>query len=113
MGLVDKYREELKSQGINIDIQGTKPKKDRTKLFLAIIGIAIAIPLFYAIFTGYNACVLSASQLSSVSASPSSVLNGPFSFKCGVNSIMYSAAAALLIFIILMILLKIFRRKKQ
>ncbi|EFD93168.1 MAG: hypothetical protein BJBARM5_0037 [Candidatus Parvarchaeum acidophilus ARMAN-5] len=112
MSLVDRYREELKSQGINVDIQGTKIKKDRTKLFLFIIGAAIAIPVYFLIFTNYNACVVYAGNLSAVSGGSSSALNGSFYLKCGVNSIMYSVAAALLIFIILLILMKIFVRRR-
>ncbi|MEM0143166.1 MAG: hypothetical protein QXL94_04345 [Candidatus Parvarchaeum sp.] len=112
MSLVDKYKEELKSQGINVDIKGTKIKKDRTKLILAIIGILIAIPIYFLIFTNYNACIVSANDLSSSTAGPVSSA-GSFYLKCGVNSIMYSISAALLIFIILLILMKVFRKKPE
>ncbi|MCL4376173.1 hypothetical protein M1558_01625 [Candidatus Parvarchaeota archaeon] len=112
MSLADKYREELKSQGINVEINSVKIKKDRTKLILLIIGIALAIPLYFLIFTNYNSCSIYAATLSSTTSSVSSV-SGSFYFKCGLNSIMYSVSAALLIFLILLIALKIIRKRKN
>ena len=113
MSLVDKYSEELKSQGIDINMHGTKIKKDRTKLFLVIIGAAIAIPIYSLIFANYNACIVYAGSLSTSSAGSSSSLMGSFSLKCGTNSVMYSVSAAILIFIILMLILKILRTRKM
>ncbi len=112
MSLADKYREELKSQGINVEIKSIKIKKDRTKLFLAIIGIVLAVPLYFLIFTNYNSCSVTAAALSSSTAGVSSI-SGSFYFKCGLNAIMYSVSAALLIAIILLIILKITKKKRN
>ncbi|MCW1294425.1 MAG: hypothetical protein OH338_00070 [Candidatus Parvarchaeota archaeon] len=112
MSLADKYKEELKSQGINVEINSVKIKKDRTKLILAIIGIALAIPLYFLIFTNYNSCSIYAAALSSASGGVSSI-SGSFYFKCGLDAIMYSVSAAILIFLVLLIILKIVRRRKN
>ncbi|MCL4391610.1 hypothetical protein M1112_02855 [Candidatus Parvarchaeota archaeon] len=113
MSLVDKYKEELKSQGITVDIRGTNPKKDRTKLILIIVGLALSIPIYFLIFTNYNSCSAYAVSLSNSTAGSSSYTTESFSLKCGINSVMYSVSAALLIFIVLLILLKIFKRRKK
>ena len=112
MGLADNYREELKSQGINVEISSVKIKKDRTKLILAVIGIALAFPLYFLIFTNYNSCSIYASALSRITSSPSSI-SGSFYFKCGLNAVMYSVSAALLIFLVLLIILKVIRKRKS
>ncbi|MGC8533309.1 MAG: hypothetical protein ACP5MV_01620 [Candidatus Parvarchaeum sp.] len=112
MSLADKYKEELKSQGINVEINSIKIKKDRTKLILAIIGIALAIPIYFLIFTNYNSCSIYAAALSSTAGGTPSI-SGSFYFKCGLNAIMYSVSAAILIFIVLLIAVKIIRRGKK
>ena len=108
MGLSDKYREELKSQGINVDIKGVKLKKDHTKWVLAAIAVIVAIPLYFLIFTNYNSCSISAAALSGGVSSAA----GSFYFKCGLNSAMYSVSAAILIFLVVLIALKILRKRK-
>lgn len=110
MSLSDKYKEELKSQGINVEINSIKIKKDRAKLILIIIGIVLAVPLYFLIFTNYNSCSISAAALSSTTKGISSI-SGSFYFKCGLNAVMYSVSAALLISIILLILFKIIRKR--
>ncbi|MCL4398748.1 MAG: hypothetical protein M1322_04090 [Candidatus Parvarchaeota archaeon] len=109
MSLADKYREELKSQGINVEIKGIKIKKDRTKLILILIGIALAIPIYFLIFTNYNSCSIYALALSGGVSS----VSGSFYFKCGLNAIMYSVSAVLLISIILLIILKVIRKRRN
>jgi ABC-type Fe3+ transport system permease subunit len=108
MGLVDRYKEELKSQGIDVNIKGTKLKKDRTNLLLGIIGAAMAIPIYFLIFTNYNECTVYAGKISGVSSA-----TGSFYLKCGVNSMMYSVAAALLIFIVILVILKALRSRSR
>ncbi|EEZ92994.1 MAG: hypothetical protein BJBARM4_0380 [Candidatus Parvarchaeum acidiphilum ARMAN-4] len=108
MGLSDKYREELKSQGINVEIQSVKLKKDHTKWILAAIAVIIAIPLYFLIFTNYNSCSISAAALSGSTSS----ISGSFYFKCGLDSAMYSVSAAILVFLIVLIALKLLRKKK-
>jgi hypothetical protein len=108
MSLADKYKEELSSQGINVEITGIKIKKDRRKLILAAIGAIIAIPLYSLIFTNYSSCSISAAALSGGVSS----LSGSFYFKCGLNSAMYSVSAAIFIFLILAITLKILKKRK-
>ncbi len=111
MSLVDNYREELKSEGVDINIHGSKIKKDRTKLLLIVIGIVLAVIIYYIIFNNYNACTIYASSISS--SSGSSTLSGSFYLKCGTDAIMYSVSAALLIFIVLLISMKIIKNRKQ
>ena len=108
MSLVDKYKEELKKEGVEINIQGTKIKKDRTKLFITLIRIALVVPIYFVIFSNYNSCIMYATNLSG-STSSSTTLTGSFYLKCGVNSIMYSVSAALVIFIILLLILKVIK----
>ena len=112
MSLADRYKEELKSQGINVEINSIKIKKDRTKLFLIIIGIVLALPLYFLIFTNYNSCSVTAAALSSTTKGISSI-SGSFYFKCGLNAVMYSFSAALIISIILLIILKIMRKRRS
>ncbi len=113
MSLVENYKEELKSQGINVNLKGTKIKKDRTKLYLMIIGIIIAIPTYLAIYKNYDYCsVLSAQISSSTAGSSSSAVSGSFLIKCGVNSSLYAVVAAILIFIILLLFLKLLEMRR-
>jgi len=112
MSLADKYKEELKSQGINVEINSIKIKKDRTKLIIAVIGIALAIPLYFLIFTNYNSCSVAAAALSGTTKGISSI-SGSFYFKCSLNAVMYSVSAALIISIILLIILKIIRKRRN
>jgi len=111
MSLADKYKEELKSQGINVEINSIKIKKDRTKLILSLIGIVLAVPLYFLIFMNYNSCSVYAATLLGTTGGGSS-LSGSFYFKCGLDAAMYSVSAAILIFLVLLIAIKIMNRKK-
>ncbi len=113
MGLVDNYREELKAQGINIDLKGIRAKKDRTRLYLTVIGIIVAIPTYFAIYSNYTYCSVVSAWLSSSSAGQSSsAVSGSFLLKCGINSALYSVSAGILIFIILLLCLKAFEQRR-
>ncbi len=112
MSLADNYKKELKSQGINVEINNIKIKKDRTKLILIIIGIILVIPLYFLIFTNYNSCSIAASSLSSTTKGISSI-SSSFYFKCDLDAAMYSVSAALIISIILLIILKIIKKRRN
>lgn len=102
MGLVDRYKEVLKAQGINANIESYKPKKDYTKIIIILIAIAIMLPLYFLVFQNYNACSITANLLSNQNsgATNSSAVTSSFSFKCATNSILYSASIALVVVII-------------
>ena len=108
MSLVDRYKEVLKSQGINANIERYKPKKDRTMTIIALVAIAIMLPLYFIVFQNYSACSVAANAIynQNISATNSSTLSSPFSLKCATNSALYSASILLAALIICAILYK-------
>lgn len=113
MGLSEKYKEVLRSQGINANIESYKPKKDRTYLIIFIAAIIISVPSYFFVFQNYNSCSSAANYISTnTGQSNSSAVTNSFSFKCGTNSILYSVTIALIIAVILLLILKALKAKK-
>ncbi len=114
MSLADKYKEELKGQGIKTDFKTFKPKKDRTRAIIVTVAIVLAAVSYSAVYQNYNACSMSANYLSTSNAGStnSTPVNTSFSLTCATNLVMYSVTIALMIAIIVLLILKALRLRK-
>lgn len=109
MGLADKYKEKLKEEGINANFATYRPKKDPTRLILAIVIVAIAVPSYLLVFQNYNSCSAYSTSVSGGAVSTNSTITNSFSFKCATNTALYSSVAALAIAVVSLLVLKIIR----
>ncbi|MCL5101256.1 MAG: hypothetical protein M1348_01440 [Candidatus Parvarchaeota archaeon] len=113
MGLSENYKETLKSSGIKSDLETYKPKRRHVYIIILIVVIAIAAPTYFLIFQNYTTCYGAANYLSmNTSGSNAQTITNSFSFKCGMNSILYSSIIALVIAIISLFLLKVLKTAK-
>lgn len=110
MGLIDRYKDSLKREGIHENLQVYKVRHNRKNVFLVLLVLVVGIPTYFLIFRSYGACTVNAKALSLVNTS--SVLNNGFSVGCGVDAAMYAVIAALAIALLVFIVLKSMRYKR-
>ena len=104
MGLADRYKEELKKQGIDVKIDAYRPPKYHDKVIAFLIIVIIGTPFYYLVYNNYRSCTLFESPLPSINGSVISTASG---LKCGTNTILYSVVIAIFIVICVLLFLKI------
>ncbi len=107
MSLIDRYKETLQGQGVQQNITAYKKRRNKTKIYLLIIVLAIGIPAYFFIFKRYTYC---SSNIGVVSG-PTNVIS-TIGISCGVETVMYSVIAALSIALLVFITLKALKYKK-
>ena len=115
MGLADDYKERMKEEGQNFESKVVISKKDRSLYVSILVGVIVAIALYFFVSRDYSSCLISTSSLTSVSTSTAGAISNPFNTKCGLDVTLYGFAAGLVAFISTMATLKLLRfaRKKR
>lgn len=115
MGLADDYKERMKEEGQNFESKMVISKKDRSLYVSILVGVIVAIALYFLVSRDYSSCLISTSSLTSVSTSTAGAISNPFNTKCGLDVTLYGFTAGLVAFISTMATLKLLRfaRKKR
>lgn len=107
MGLADRYKENLRAQGIDVKLTLYKQKKNETSLIIFIISLMITVPTYTYLYLGYSSCAIN----------EGAILPGPginsLLFKCATDFGLYGAVAALLIAIIILLFIKALRQMSR
>ena len=101
MKLLDLYREKMKEQGFDVNLQGYKIKINHYKLIALALSFLICTPNYIFIYLSQQSCVIQVNKLS-VNGS----VSNPLYFSCTFNVIIYLFATVIEIVVLSFIISK-------
>ena len=107
MGLIDKYKDALREQGLRQNVPVYKVRHNKTNIYLLLLIIAVGAPIYILIYGNYAYCNSNVGVIGSVVPVTSTI-----AISCGIDAIMYSITAALVIALMVFLVLKALKYRR-